>query len=106
MGGEVVCYRLGSGMPQQREPGGRSGSPGEARCHCWGGQEKEGRTAIGNSLCPSLHTHAHRLSEGGAALEQAMCGKKPLAHLGETRHFLCRLLVTRYLLCGLRASGG
>ena len=32
--------------------------------------------------------------------------KKPLACLGETGCFLCRLVVARHLLCGLRASGG
>ena len=46
------------------------------------------------------------LSEGRVALVQAMGSKKPLSHLGETVHFLCRLPMARHLLCGLRASGG
>ena len=50
--------------------------------------------------------HACGLSEGGAALAQATGSKKPLAHLGETGYFLCRLLVARNLLYGLRAPGG
>ena len=52
------------------------------------------------------HVHAHGLPEGGAALAQAIGSKKPLAPLGETGHFLCRLPMDRHLLCGLRASGG
>ena len=51
---------------------------------------EEGQAAIGNSLLQSMHMPA--------GLEG-----KPLAHLGEIRHFLCRLPVVRHLLCGLRA---
>ena len=54
MGGEVVCYWLGSRMPEQRELGRRSTPAGEERCHCWGEQEEEGQTAIGNFLHPSV----------------------------------------------------
>ena len=28
---------------------------GEARHHCWGGQEEEGWASIGNALCLSVH---------------------------------------------------
>ena len=49
----MVCYGLGSVMPWQRESRRRSEPVGEARCHCWGGREEEGRTAIGISLCTS-----------------------------------------------------
>ena len=74
-------------MPQQREPGRRSGPTGETRCHCWGGQEEEGRTTIGIS-CIQVHI----VSEDGAPLMQAKGGKKPLLRLRETRHLLCRLM--------------
>ena len=50
--------------------------------------------------------HARGLSEGGEALAQAMGCKKRLDRLGDSGCFLCRLLVARYLLCGLRVSGG
>ena len=50
--------------------------------------------------------HICRLSEGGVALVQATGSETPLAHLEETGHFLCGLMVARHLLCGLRASGG
>ena len=50
--------------------------------------------------------HACRLSEGWASMAQAMGSEKPLAHLGETGHFLGRPLMARYFLCGLKASGG
>ena len=113
MGRGAVCYGLGSETPRQVEPGRRSGPTGEGRCHCWGGQEKEGQTAIGLSLLLNMHVHACRLSEGGEALVQAMGAlvqltdsKKPLAHLGETGCFLCRLPVARHILCGLRAPWG
>ena len=43
------------------EPGRRSGSIGEARCHCWGGQEEEEQKAIGISLC----TYAWALRKQG-----------------------------------------
>ena len=48
--------------------------------------------------------HACELSEGSAALVQATGGKKPLACLGETGCFLCRLPMARHLLM-LKASG-
>ena len=57
--------------------------------------------------CRPLVARSHLLLyRDPAALVQAVQGKKPLGHLGETGHFLCRLLVARYLLCVLRASGG
>ena len=46
--------------------------------------------------------HVLRLRGWGNSAE-ATGGKKPLAHLGEIRCFLFRLLATRNLLCGLRA---
>jgi len=90
-------------MPWQREPGKRSGHAGEARSHCWGGQEDEGWTAIGNSL----HQRGHMPTdlEGRVDLVQAARGKKPLARLGQIGQFSCRLQVARHLLCGLRTSG-
>ena len=66
----------------------------------------EGQTAIGNSLHQSMHMPEGSQRAGGWALVQATGGKKPLAHLGETGRFLCRLPVARHLLCGLRAPGG
>ena len=65
--------------------------------------EEKGWTTIGNSLHRSVRMCTCGLSEDRAALVQA---KKPLVHLRETGHFLCRLPVARHLLCGLRASGG
>ena len=46
------------------------------------------------------HVHAHGLSEGGVALVQAMGREKPLADLGETGPFLCRLPVAWHLFVG------
>ena len=46
----MVHHRLGRGTTWQKEPGRRSIPSEEARCHCWGGREEEGKTAIGNSL--------------------------------------------------------
>ena len=46
--------------------------------------------------------HAGSLRGWGGSAE-ATGGEKPLAHLREIRHFLCRLVVARQLLCGLRA---
>ena len=76
-----MCYGLGSGTPQQREPGKRSG-PTEASCHGWGGREEEGRTAVGISL------RMRGLSEGGAPLAQASGGEKPLAGATGDQAFL------------------
>ena len=42
--------RLGISAPQLREAGMRSGPTGEARHHCWGGQEEVGRATIGISI--------------------------------------------------------
>ena len=58
---------------------------------------------IGNSLHQSM-CMPHRLRWWGGSA-QAKGGEKPLACLGEIGHFLCRLLVARHLLCGLRVSG-
>ena len=51
----------------------RSGPTGEARNHCWEGQEEEGRITIGISL------FTRKLSEGVAPLTQVTSGKRPLA---------------------------
>ena len=68
---------------QAREPGRRFGPAKEARCHCWGGLEEEGQTAIGISL------HRLRLSEGGAPLAQAAGGEKPIGRaLGDWAHLV------------------
>ena len=87
------------------------GNPGE----CPDLQERQG-TIVGEGerkggrchrKLPALErAHARGLTESRAALVQAKGGKKPLARLGETGHSLCRLQVTRFLLCGLWASRG
>ena len=72
-----MCYSLGSGTPEQREPGEevlvhrRSKSPLLERVR--GG----GADHIGISLC------RYGFSEGGATLVQAIGGKKPLAQATE-----------------------
>ena len=67
-----MCHGLGSGTPQQREPGRRSGPRGEARRHCWGGREEK-LTTIGISL------RMRGLSEGRVPLVQATDGERPRA---------------------------
>ena len=67
--------------------------------------EEEGWTTIANSLLWSMRVHSHGISEGRVALVQVLGGKKPLAHVGKTGHFLSRPSVARQLLCGLRAPG-
>ena len=76
------------------------GPAGEARCHCWGGERR--RSGRHRKLPVLEHVHAHRLRGWGDSAK-AMSGENPLAHLREIRCFLCRLLVARHLLCGLRA---
>ena len=44
--------------------------------------------------------------EGGVALWRLQAARILLACLREIRDFLCRLLVARHLLCGLKALGG
>ena len=44
----------------------RLGPTGEARCHCWEGQEEEGLIAIGISV----HMHMCGFSEGRVPLVQ------------------------------------
>ena len=87
--------------PEPREPERRSEPTGGARCHCWGGQENKGWTAIGIF---SLVTH--RLSDGGAPLGQATDGKALLAWVTGNRAPLCGLCMAGHLMCGLRALGG
>ena len=98
MGRGAVRHRLRRGTPQQREPGRRSGPSGEARRHRWGGREEEGQ--MPRKLPAPEHALAHGLSEDSVARGY----KKPLAHLGETGRFLCRLTVARHLLRGLSAT--
>ena len=42
----------------------RSGSAGEARCHCWGGQEEEEWTTIGISFTAHMQTLRGRDTSG------------------------------------------
>ena len=49
---------LGGGVPQQRDSGRRSEPAGEAKRHCWGGQEEEGWTAM--EIFFSAHTQTLR----------------------------------------------
>ena len=91
-----MCYELGSGMSLHRE----TGPEGEARHHCWGGQEEESWITVGISL------HMHRLSEGGLHWLRLRVERTHLLGLQETRCFLCGKWVARHLLCGLRAAGG
>ena len=67
MGRGAVHHRLGSGTPEQREPGRRFGPTGKARQNCWGGQEEDGWTTIGNSLCPSVHAPVGPQRRGGGS---------------------------------------
>ena len=90
-------------MPQQREPGRRSGPAGEAGRYCWEGQEEERWTTIGNSLHQSMHMS--RALRAGQFWHRLQGCEKPLAHLGETGCFLCSLLGARHLLGGLRHQG-
>ena len=69
------------------------------------GSTKRGGAEHHRKLPAPEYAHARGLLEGGAALAQVTGSKKTLAHLGETGHFLYRLLVARHLLCGLRGSG-
>ena len=68
-----------------------------------GRREEEGLTAIGNSLNWGVCMGPWALSGWGGS-GTGYRGEKPLAHLGDTRCFLCRLSVARHL-CGIRASG-
>ena len=63
--------------------------------------EEEGWATIGNSLHLSVHMPRGLRGWGGSAEVRGI--EKPLACLGEIRHFLCRLPVARHLLCGLRS---
>ena len=99
MGRRVACHRLERGTPWQREPRRKSRPAGEARRHCWGGQEEEGQTACTRACA---YRQALRGWDGSV---QALVSEKPLACLGDTGQFLFRLPVARNLLYGLRASG-
>ena len=92
--------RAKRGVPRQKEPARRSGPTGEARHHCLGGERRMGR--LHRKLPVLEQVHAGSLRGWGSSAE-ATGGEKPFAHLREIRHFLCRLVVARQLLCGLRA---
>lgn len=80
----AVCQGLGSGAPQLREPGRKSGPAEEARRLCWGGQEKEGQDVM-----------------------ECQCKLRHLWHrLRMARHHLCSLQAMGHLLCRLRAVAG
>ena len=61
------------------------------------GEEDTG-TTIGNSLRWSVHML--KGLEGVGRSAEASGDKKPLAHLREIRHFLCRPLMARHLCVG------
>ena len=86
MGWRAVSYRLGSGTLQLRKPRRRSRPTGEARCHCWEGQEEEGWTTIGISL------KTQRVSEDGAPLAHSMAGENPLAWATGNLEFLMQAM--------------
>ena len=107
-----MSYRQGNGMPRARERNTRAEGTWEK---VW--TRRRGKAPLlervrgggadhHRKLPGPEHAHAHRLSEVRAALAQATVSENPLAHLGETGHFSCRLPVARHLLCGLRTSGG
>ena len=108
--------RLGSGMPQLRELRRRSGPAGEARCHCWWGQEEEGLTTIGIFF----PVHAWILRGWGTSgtgyrwqgsLAQAVGDLAPLIQdSGGQASLVCakgsgRLSATQHLLCDLQEAG-
>ena len=97
MGWGVECHGRGNpgeGLDLQERQGAIVGEGERRRGGC-------------HKKLPELEcAHACGLSEGRGALVQAKGGKKPLAHLGEIGHSLCRLQVARHLLRGLKASGG
>ena len=64
------------------------------------GRARGGGVGHHRKLPAPEHVHAHGLSEGRVALAQAMGSEKPLAHLGETGRFLCRLPEARHLFVG------
>ena len=98
MGGGEVWHRLRRGMPWQREPRGRSGPTGEARRHCWGVREEEGQTTIGKSWHQSVHMLQALRVRGGSGTGYRW--KEVSGSYGENGHFLCKLPVANYLLCG------
>ena len=89
-----------SGMPWQRELGRGSGPTGEARRHCWGGQEQEGWTAIGISL-----RRHFQLSEGSMPLVRATGVEKPLGAKGD-REILVQARGVQAPLVWAKGSGG
>ena len=90
-----MCQQLGSGAPELRKPGRRSGHTGEARCHCWGGQEEKGQTAIGVSFSEYPQT----LGRWGYRQQGASCTGY------RWRRLPCRLSGTGCLLHGLQVAG-
>ena len=87
------------------------GNPGEdpepqERQSAITGEVERRRGGCHRKLPEPERAHAHGLSVVWAALAQTIGGKKPLARLGETGCFLCKLPVARYLFYGLRALEG
>ena len=100
---------LGSSVPQTeeqklqlREPRRRSGPTGEARHHCWGGQEEEGWTTIRISFPAHVCVDFQRVEHIWHRLQVA---RGHLLGLWETGHLSCRLQVAGHPLRGLRAAG-
>ena len=86
------------GTEHQREPGRRSGTAGEARYCCWGGQEEEGQTITSIFPC------------AGVDFQREACLWCRLWRQGTTcmgdRTPPCELWMARHLFCGLRAVEG
>ena len=100
-GGEVVFYGRVSGMPLQRELGRGPGPTGEARRHCWGGQEQEGWTAIGISL-----RRHFQLSEGSMPLVRDTGVEKPLVGAKADREILVQATGVQTSLVWAKGSRG
>ena len=102
MGRRVVCYRLGSGRPWQRELGKvwacRRGKATLERAR--GGEVDHHRNLLAHT-CMCIGSQ-----RAGCLWCRLQVARSHLLRLQETRHFLCRLQVARNLLCGLRAAGG
>ena len=96
----MVCYRLDSGLPQQREPERSCGPMGEASHHCWVGQKEEGQTVIGISL------YRHRLSEGREPLAQNMGHEKPISWARKYLAFLVWAMGGQAPFVWAKGSGG
>ena len=80
----------------------KSEPTGEARHHCWGGENEEGKTAIGISL----HTRARVLRGQGASGTGYRWREPTCSDYVRFASFLCRLWVAGQFLCGLRTTQG